>query len=179
MVPPVSTKASQRQKVTDWSRCFTQSKDSQKRDHIYTLAWVLSWQRICLQCGKPGFDPWVGKKPWKMERLPTPVFWSEEFHGLYSPWVTKSQPPLSNFHFHLQNLALFDCIHQEVQRQAVSMKVMTGRGWADIFHISIDVQKLLSTFPMLECFHLSKEAHQKRPSCWERLKAKGEEGGSG
>ena len=28
---------------------------------------------------------WVGKIPWRRERLPTPVFWSGEFHGLYSP----------------------------------------------------------------------------------------------
>ena len=34
---------------------------------------------------KPGFDPWVGKMPWRRERLPTPVFWPGEFHGLYSP----------------------------------------------------------------------------------------------
>ena len=27
-----------------------------------------------LQCGRPGFDPWVGKIPWRRERLPTPVF---------------------------------------------------------------------------------------------------------
>ena len=26
------------------------------------------------QCGRPGFDPWVGKIPWRKERLPTPVF---------------------------------------------------------------------------------------------------------
>ena len=31
-------------------------------------------------------NPWVGKIPWRRERLPTPVFWSGEFHGLYSPW---------------------------------------------------------------------------------------------
>ena len=30
------------------------------------------------------FDPWVGKIPWRRERLPTPVFWPGEFHGLYS-----------------------------------------------------------------------------------------------
>ena len=30
-------------------------------------------------------DPWVGKIPWRRERLPTPVFWPGEFHGLYSP----------------------------------------------------------------------------------------------
>ena len=31
------------------------------------------------------FDPWVGKIPWRKESsFPTPVFWPEEFHGLYS-----------------------------------------------------------------------------------------------
>ena len=27
--------------------------------------------------------------PWRRERLPTPVFWPAEFHGLYSPWGRK------------------------------------------------------------------------------------------
>ena len=27
------------------------------------------------QCGRPGFDPWVGKITWRREQLPTPVFW--------------------------------------------------------------------------------------------------------
>ena len=27
---------------------------------------------------------WVGKIPWRRERLPTPVFWPREFHG-HSP----------------------------------------------------------------------------------------------
>ena len=31
----------------------------------------------------------VGKIPWRRERLPTPVFWPGEFHGLYSPWGHK------------------------------------------------------------------------------------------
>ena len=37
----------------------------------------------------PGFHPWVGKIPWRRERLSTPVFWPGEFHGLYSPWDCK------------------------------------------------------------------------------------------
>ena len=38
----------------------------------------------CLQCRKPVFDPWVTKSPWRREqRLPAPVFWPREFHGLY------------------------------------------------------------------------------------------------
>ena len=43
-------------------------------------------ERIHLQCRRPEFDPWVGKIPWRKERLPTPVVWPGEFHGLYSPW---------------------------------------------------------------------------------------------
>ena len=43
-----------------------------------------------------GFNPWVGKIPWRRERLPPPVFWPGEFHGLYSPWGRKE----SDFHFH-------------------------------------------------------------------------------
>ena len=31
------------------------------------------------------FDSWVGKIPWRRERLPTLVFCPREFHGLYSP----------------------------------------------------------------------------------------------
>ena len=34
---------------------------------------------------RPGFDSWAGKIPWRRERLPTPVFWPGEFHGLYGP----------------------------------------------------------------------------------------------
>ena len=35
------------------------------------------------------FDSWVGKVPWRRDRLPTPVFWPGELHGLYSPWGRK------------------------------------------------------------------------------------------
>jgi len=46
-------------------------------------------KKILLQCGRPGFDPRVGKIPWGREWLPTPVFWPGEFHGLYDPWGHK------------------------------------------------------------------------------------------
>ena len=60
----------------------------------------------CLQCRKPRLDPWVGKIPWRRERLPTPVFWPGEFHGL-----AKSLTQLRDFHFHFPpelELALSD-----------------------------------------------------------------------
>ena len=34
-------------------------------------------------------DPWVGKIPWRRERLLTLVFWPGEFYGLYNPWDRK------------------------------------------------------------------------------------------
>ena len=38
---------------------------------------------------------------WRRERLPTPVFWPGESHGLYSPWGVKwNWTQLSDFHFH-------------------------------------------------------------------------------
>ena len=51
-------------------------------------------QMVKNQNEKPGFDPWVGKIPWKREQLPTPVFWPRKFHGQrslagYSPWGCK------------------------------------------------------------------------------------------
>ena len=42
-----------------------------------------------LQCWRPQFDSWVWKIPWRRDRLPIPVFWPGEFHGLYSPQFSK------------------------------------------------------------------------------------------
>ena len=35
---------------------------------------VAQLERICLQCGRPGFNPWVGKIPWGREQLPLQYF---------------------------------------------------------------------------------------------------------
>ena len=58
---------------------------------LLVLPWWLRQQGICLQFGRPGFDPWVRKIPWRRERLPTPVLLSGKFHGERrlegcSPW---------------------------------------------------------------------------------------------
>ena len=53
---------------------------NKKLDMAFLVAQLV---KIFLQFGRPGFDPWVGKIPWRRERLPTPVFWFGEFHGLY------------------------------------------------------------------------------------------------
>ena len=50
------------------------------------------------------WESWVVKIPCRSKRLPTPVLWHGEFHGLYSPWGCKEsdmtkQLSLSLFHF--------------------------------------------------------------------------------
>ena len=35
----------------------------------------------CRRCKRCGFDPWVGKIPWRRARQPTPVFLPGECHG--------------------------------------------------------------------------------------------------
>ena len=63
--------------------------------------------------GELEFDPWVGKTPWRRERLPTPIFWPGGFHGQRSltvyivHGVTKSQTQLSDFHFSLSLVRFF------------------------------------------------------------------------
>ena len=68
-------------------------------------SWWLRWQRICLRCRRPGFNPWVRKIPWRREWQSTPVFLPGEFHGQrslmgYKPGVVKSPTRLSDSHFH-------------------------------------------------------------------------------
>ena len=74
----------------------------------------------CLQCGRPGFSPWVGKIPWRREPLPTPVFWPREFHGLYSPWGRKESDTA-------EQLSL--SLHYKVMSQAVPSRMQTGTHW--------------------------------------------------
>ena len=55
-------------------------------------------QGICLQCRRPGFNPWVRKIPRRREWQPTPVFLPGESHGQrnlvgYSPWSHKELDP--------------------------------------------------------------------------------------
>ena len=56
---------------------------------------VLSDDKVHLQCRRPGFNPWVGKIPWRRKWQPTPpVFLPGEFSGQrslagYSPWGCK------------------------------------------------------------------------------------------
>ena len=75
--------------MQSWVLTFSSCLPSNLLSGLFTINTIIDTVRICPQCRKPGFDPWVRKIPWRRERLPIPVFWPGEFHGLHSPWGHK------------------------------------------------------------------------------------------
>ena len=64
---------------------------------------------ICLQWGRPGFDPWVGKILWRRKWQPTPVLLPGKFHGWrnligYNPWGHKESDMTERLHFHFSQI---------------------------------------------------------------------------
>ena len=67
-------------------------------------SWWLRRESVCLQCRRPGLDPWVGKIPWRRKWQPTPVFFPGESQGRrnlagYSPWGRKESDTTERLHF--------------------------------------------------------------------------------
>ena len=59
----------------------------------------LSWYRICLQCGRSGFSPWIGKIPWRRKGYPLQYSDLEKFMDCIVYRVAKNWTQLSDFHF--------------------------------------------------------------------------------
>ena len=64
---------------------------------------------ICLQCGRPRFDPGVGKIPWRRKWQPTLVFLPGNSYGQqnlvgYRPWGRKELDTTERLHFHFSFL---------------------------------------------------------------------------
>ena len=82
----------------------------QESDTKYRLPRRLRWQRICLQCRRPGINPWVRKISWRREWQLTPIFLPGEVHGQrslagYSPQGCKeSDTTKQSTHTYIQNM---------------------------------------------------------------------------
>ena len=53
---------------------------------------------------RPGFNPWLGKIPWRRQWPPSPVLLPRKFHGWktlvgYSPWGLKQSDMTERLHF--------------------------------------------------------------------------------
>ena len=62
--------------------------------YVSTRAFLVAQMVTNLQCRILGFEPWVGKIPWRRKWQPSPVFLPGKFHGQrsllgYSPWGCK------------------------------------------------------------------------------------------
>ena len=60
---------------------------------------------VCLQCGRPGFSPWVRKIPWRRKWQPTPGFLPGKSHGQrslvgYSPRGPKESDTTEQLHYY-------------------------------------------------------------------------------
>ena len=78
-------------------------------DPLFEKGWATHSSILCFPGGSAGKEEiWVGKMPWKRERLLTAVFWPGEFHGPYSPsdrrvghdWATFSHSVNTRIPFH-------------------------------------------------------------------------------
>ena len=49
--------------------------------HTQGLPRWLSCKESTCQCRRHGFDPWIGKIPWRRDWQPTPIFLPRESHG--------------------------------------------------------------------------------------------------
>ena len=92
-------------------------------DAMILVFWMLNFKprfprgsdaRVCLQCGRPKFNPWVGMIPWRRKWHPTPVFLSGKSHGQrsltsYSPWFHKESDTTEQLHFHFCFLPQGSC----------------------------------------------------------------------
>ena len=120
-------------KITNFEECFFSYWIAQSRVDFQTrvrfpnkfwlsfivrytdsLPWWLRWLRICLQCGRLGFNPWVKKRPWRREWQSTPVFLPGEFHGQrrlmsYSPWGHRESDTTEQLKVSLQFIST--CCH--------------------------------------------------------------------
>ena len=57
--------------------------------HSSILACDSADKESACNAGDLGLIPRLGRSPGEGNSYPSPVFWPEEFHGLYSPWGRK------------------------------------------------------------------------------------------
>ena len=96
------------------------------------LPWWLRRWRICLQCRKTRFDPWIGKIPWIREWQPNPVFlpgespWTEEPGGLQSIGSQRVRHKWATNTFTFKMSKSFRLYNKILQKTQADFKKMNG-----------------------------------------------------
>ena len=84
---------------------------------------------LCLQCGRPGFDPWVRKILWRGKWQPTPVLLPGKSHGRrsmigYSPWGRRESDKIEWLHFTLHGATLMHLTIKQWHAKRVQPKLL-------------------------------------------------------
>ena len=90
---------------------------------------------VCLQCGKPGFDPWVRKIPWRRKWQPIPGLLPGKSQGWRSlvgsvHGVAKRRTQLSDFTFtlwHFLTLFIFSVLSSYLPIMPSPIIIMLSR----------------------------------------------------
>ena len=120
------------------------------------VIWTRGWSASCLACdsfsyiwspplhlqyGRPGFDPWIGKNPWRRAWQPTLVLLPGKSHGWRSlvgcsPWVRWESDMTERLHIHFS----LSCIGEEngnpLQCSCLENPMDGGAWWAAVHGVA-------------------------------------------
>ena len=96
------------------------------------LPWWLRDYSVRLQCKRPGFNPWVGKIPWRRKWQPTPVFLPGESHGRrslvgYSSRGRKESDTTERLHFQMLNRGIVKFCHVLIMKVFFFLQVFVKK----------------------------------------------------
>ena len=109
---------------------------------------------VCLQCGRPGFDTWVGKIPWRRIWQPTPVFLLGKSHGQrslvgYSLWGCKESDMTERLHFN--KILCYLCVIEDMKAMKQYMHLGLWRNVCGNWHDSVNNNYYKSLFKKEKC----------------------------
>ena len=115
-------------------------------------------KHVRLQCGRPGFNPWVETISWRRKWQPTPVFLPGKSHGWRnlvgcSPWGCKESDTTEWLHFHF-SFGLYRClyysmyIHTYTHTHTHTHTLTHVQYYSPNYHLNLEQVQFLSLFSL-------------------------------
>ena len=123
----------------------------------------LRQSRICLQCRRPGFDPWVGKISRRMKWLPIWVFLPGEFHGQrtlvgYSPQDCKESDMAEQLS--LTHMYIFHIMEFQIRSdQSLSRVRLFAIPWIAALQASLPITNSQSSLRLMSIESVMPSSH--------------------
>ena len=103
--------------------------------------------------GEPDSISGLGKSPGRgRERLPTPVFWPGEFHGLSSPWGCKESDTTERLSLRLLVTILDSTALNDKLNLPQNQSIMNSRKYLLNFPCYIYALKFLGIYILMPCW---------------------------